>query len=169
MLRWFRAFLPKEERFFDLFARHAQTVRAGRRWRCRACCAAARRPRCICQRVNQFENDADNITREVLTAVRRTFITPFDRGDIKNLITSMDDAIDQMQQTAKAVMLFEVRTLRAADARDGHSCWSNAPTWSARALPLLQSIGENVAHADGDHRGDRPSWKAGSTISTTSG
>ena len=64
----------------------------------------------FCQRVNQFENDADNITREVLTAVRRTFITPFDRGDIKNLITSMDDAIDQMQQTAKAVMLFEVRT-----------------------------------------------------------
>jgi uncharacterized protein Yka (UPF0111/DUF47 family) len=62
-----------------------------------------------CQRVNQFENDADQITREVLTAVRRTFITPFDRGDIKNLITAMDDAIDQMQQTAKAVMLFEVR------------------------------------------------------------
>ncbi len=84
-----------------------------------------------CQRVNQFENDADNITREVLTAVRRTFITPFDRGDIKNLITSMDDAIDQMQQTAKAVMLFEVRHVRAADARDGHASWSNAPIWSA--------------------------------------
>ncbi len=30
----------------------------------------------FCQRVNQFENDADGITREVLTAVRRTFITP---------------------------------------------------------------------------------------------
>jgi uncharacterized protein len=38
-----------------------------------------------CQRVNQLENDADNITREVLTAVRRTFMTPFDGGDIKNL------------------------------------------------------------------------------------
>ena len=29
MLGWFRAFLPKEERFFDLFARHAQTVVQG--------------------------------------------------------------------------------------------------------------------------------------------
>ena len=29
MLRWFRAFLPKEERFFDLFARHSQTVVQG--------------------------------------------------------------------------------------------------------------------------------------------
>ena len=29
MMRWFRAFLPKEERFFDLFDRHAQTVIQG--------------------------------------------------------------------------------------------------------------------------------------------
>ena len=29
MLRWFRAFLPREERFFDLFARHAKTVLQG--------------------------------------------------------------------------------------------------------------------------------------------
>ena len=55
------------------------------------------------------EQDADNITREVLIAVRRTFITPFDRGDIKDLITSMDNAIDQMQKTAKTIMLFDQR------------------------------------------------------------
>jgi uncharacterized protein len=35
----------------------------------------------------------------VLTALRRSFITPLDRGDIKDLITSMDDAIDQMNKT----------------------------------------------------------------------
>ena len=29
MLGWFRAFLPREERFFDLFARHSQTVVQG--------------------------------------------------------------------------------------------------------------------------------------------
>ena len=53
------------------------------------------------------EHDADDVTREVLMAVRRTFITPFDRGDIKDLITSMDNAIDQMQKTAKTIMLFD--------------------------------------------------------------
>ena len=47
------------------------------------------------------EHDADNVTREVLIAVRRTFITPFDRGSIKDLITAMDNSIDQMQKTAK--------------------------------------------------------------------
>src|ERR1700759_1242029 len=108
MLRWFRYFLPKEERFFDLFARHAQTVVQGA-MALQDMLRGGEETPVFCQRVNQFENDADNITREVLTAVRRTFITPFDRVHIKNLTTSMDDAIDQMQQTAKAVMLFEVR------------------------------------------------------------
>ena len=29
MLGWFQALMPREERFFDLFARHAQTLSAG--------------------------------------------------------------------------------------------------------------------------------------------
>src|SRR5258708_11994462 len=110
MLRWFRAFLPREERFFDMFNRHAQTVVQGALALQDMLRGGDETP-VFCQRVNQFENDADNITREVLTAVRRTFITPFDRGDIKNLITSMADAIDQMQQTANAGALFEFPTV----------------------------------------------------------
>ena len=50
------------------------------------------------------------MTRQVLTAVRRTFITPFDRTDIQDLISSMDDSIDQMNKTAKTIMLFEVKS-----------------------------------------------------------
>ncbi|KWV61201.1 nuclease PIN [Bradyrhizobium macuxiense] len=143
MLRWFRAFLPKEERFFDLFARHAQTSLD---------CAKAlqdvlkggEETPLHCQRVNQIENEADNITREVLTAVRRTFITPFDRSDIKNLITSMDDAVDQMQQTAKAVVLFEVRAFEPPMREIGNLIIECA-NLVGRALPLLQAIGQNVA------------------------
>ena len=143
MLRWFRALLPKEERFFDLFARHgAISVQ----------CALALQDMLkggeetlvYCQRVNQFENDADNVTREVLTAVRRTFITPFDRGDIKNLITAMDDAVDQMQQTAKAVILFEVRTFEPP-MREIGSLIIDCANLVGRALPLMQSIGNNVS------------------------
>ena len=136
MLRWFRALLPREERFFDLFARHSQTVLQGALALQDMLRGGAETP-VFCQRVNQFENDADNITREVLTAVRRTFITPFDRGDIKNLITSMDDAIDQMQQTAKAVILFEVRTFEPPMREMG--------TLLLECANLLQSIGNNVA------------------------
>jgi hypothetical protein len=62
-----------------------------------------------CQTVMDREHDADDATREVLIAVRRTFITPFDRGSIRDLITAMDNSIDQMQKTAKTVALFDVK------------------------------------------------------------
>ncbi len=143
MLRWFRAFLPKEERFFELFARHADTVVKGAQALQDMLRGGDETP-VYCQRVSQFENDADGITREVLTAVRRTFITPFDRGDIKNLITSMDDAIDQMQQTAKAVMLFEVRQFEPPMREMGQLIVECA-NLVQKALPLLNSIGDNVA------------------------
>ena len=29
LMRWFRTLLPKEERFFDLFAKHSQAVQQG--------------------------------------------------------------------------------------------------------------------------------------------
>ena len=139
----FVPFLPKEERFFDLFARHAQTVVQGALALQDMLRGGDETP-VFCQRVNQFENDADGITREVLTAVRRTFITPFDRGDIKNLITAMDDAIDQMQQTAKAVVLFEVRTFEPP-MREIGTLLVECANLVGRALPLMQSIGDNVA------------------------
>ncbi len=143
LMRWFRALLPKEERFFELFAKHSHAVREGA-LALRGMLQGGEDTPVFCQRVNQFENDADNITREVLTAVRRTFITPFDRGDIKNLITSMDDAIDQMQQTAKAVMLFEVRSFEPP-MREMGTLLVECANLVGRALPLLQSIGNNVS------------------------
>ncbi|HLJ01233.1 MAG TPA: DUF47 domain-containing protein [Bradyrhizobium sp.] len=143
LMRWFRVFLPKEERFFELFAKHSQAVLQGA-LALQGVLQGGEEAPVFCQRVNQFENDADNITREVLTAVRRTFITPFDRGDIKNLITAMDDAIDQMQQTAKAVVLFEVRSFEPS-MREMGTLLVECANLVGRALPLLQSIGNNVS------------------------
>ncbi len=107
MFDWFQSLMPREDKFFDYFSRHAQTLVDGSRalrdllqpGSDIAACAA---------RINAFEDAADDITREVMLAVRRTFITPFDRSDIQDLVASMDDAIDQMKQTAKAIRLFEV-------------------------------------------------------------
>jgi predicted phosphate transport protein (TIGR00153 family) len=107
-MQWFHTLMPKEEKFVDLFVRHAETLVQG--------AAALRRLldggsdiAANCQAIMDHEHAADDVAREALQAVRRTFITPFDRSDIKDLIASLDDAIDQMQKTAKAVTLFEQR------------------------------------------------------------
>src|SRR3712207_9529913 len=112
MLGWFRAIMPREERFFDLFARHAQTLTAGSEALRSLLQGGEAIPR-YCQIIAEREHEADEITREVMEAVRRTFITPFDRSDIQGLITSMDDAIDQMHKTAKTITLFELNSFEA--------------------------------------------------------
>src|SRR5690242_18153195 len=79
MLRWFHALMPKEERFFDMFAEHSPAVVAGAQ-ALRAMLEGGEALTNNYQTVMDREQDADNVTREVLIAVRRTFITPFDRA-----------------------------------------------------------------------------------------
>ena len=106
---WLQALMPKEERFFDHFNRHARTIVDGSEALNALLHGGVAVPE-ACRKVMDFENQADAITREVLILTRRSFITPFDRSDIKQLISSLDDAIDQMQKTARTILLFEVRT-----------------------------------------------------------
>ena len=91
------------------------------------------------------EHDADNATRDVLIAVRRSFITPFDRGNIRDLITSMDNSIDQMQKTAKSIRLFDVTafTPQMKDMAD-------------TIVKCAQLVQEGAAAAEIDQRGGRP-------------
>ena len=90
-----------------------------------------------------MENDADEIARQVLLAVRRTFITPFDRADIRSLISSMDDAIHQMNKTAKAVTLFDTRTFEPKMVELGDLVVATADLTS-KAVPLLRSMRRNA-------------------------
>src|SRR6187200_1653744 len=142
MLGWFRALMPKDERFFELFARHSRTVVQG----ATALEKVLRGGDAIQDHAQEIvirEQEADEITREVLLAVRRTFITPFDRSDIQDLIQSMDDAIDQMNKTVKAINLFEVRSF-SPDMREMGSAIVKVAELTADAIPLLRAIGTNA-------------------------
>jgi uncharacterized protein Yka (UPF0111/DUF47 family) len=138
MLGWFRKLLPREDRFFDLFEQHSRTVVDGAealeqllqgkdidRW---------------CQKIIELEDKADHITAEVLLSVRRSFITPFDRGDIKDLIQSMDDAIDMMHKTVKTVKRFEKKEFDPLMQEMGGIIVITAKL-VAEAIPLLSKIG----------------------------
>ena len=144
MLRWFHALMPKEERFFDMFAQHSHAVVAGAvalRAMLEGGDAIARNYQTVMDR----EQDADNVTRDVLIAVRRTFITPFDRGNIRDLITSMDNSIDQMQKTAKSIRLFEV-TGFTQQMKDMADTIVKCAELVQEGVPLLKSIGPEAGH-----------------------
>jgi predicted phosphate transport protein (TIGR00153 family) len=139
--------MPHEERFFDLFARHSEVVVLGAK-ALRDMLEGGDGVTHHCKAVMDRENEADAITREVLIAVRRSFITPFDRGDVKNLITSMDNAIDQMQKTAKTIMLFEQRTFTPQQREMGDAIVT-AANLVREAIPLLSSINANAGRISG--------------------
>lgn len=142
MLGWFQALMPKEERFFELFTRHATIVVAGAE-AMKGLLQGGDQVTHYCKQIVEREAEADEVTRQVLTAVRRTFITPFDRTDIQDLATSMDDAIDQMNKTAKIITLFELRSFDPQMQQMGEIILKAAKL-VLEAIPLLQSIGKNA-------------------------
>jgi uncharacterized protein len=144
MLRWFHALMPKEERFFELFVRHSEVVVGGAE-ALRAMLEGGESVPQHCALVMQREHEADDITRDVLMMLRRSFITPFDRGAIKDLITSMDNTIDQMQKTAKGIMLFDVRTFTPQQKEMADTIVAAAGL-VRESIPLLQSVNSHAAH-----------------------
>jgi uncharacterized protein len=144
MMRWFHALMPKEERFFDLFARHSNAVLAGAE-ALRAMLEGGPALQRNYQTVMDREQDADDVTREVLIAVRRTFITPFDRGNIRDLITSMDNSIDQMQKTAKGIVLFDVAEF-APQMKEMADAIVKCAKLVQEAVPLLRAISTEAVH-----------------------
>jgi hypothetical protein len=135
--------MPKEERFFGLFNRHAAVLVKGAE-ALRVLLNGGPGVAEAARQVVAFENEADAIAREVLLLTRRSFITPFDRSDIKDLINTLDDAIDQMQKTAKAITLFEVSSFEPEMAQMGDSIVL-ASKLVVDAVSLLGSMREDSA------------------------
>ena len=142
MLGWFQALMPKDEKFFDMFSRHAATLVLGAD-ALRELLEGGPNVAACCERIVRHEHEADMVAREIHLAVRRSFITPFDRSDIRDLINTMDDAIDQMQKTAKAITLFEVTEFEPKMREMGDIIALSARR-TVEAIGMLKSMRENA-------------------------
>jgi uncharacterized protein Yka (UPF0111/DUF47 family)/8-oxo-dGTP pyrophosphatase MutT (NUDIX family) len=143
MLEWFHALLPRQGRFFELFDAHAATLVAG----AEALALLLRGGDDIELHIREIvrrEQEADDLTRDVLLDVRKIFVTPFDRSAITGLIGVMDDAIDAMNQTAASVSLYEVREFPQA-MRDISGIIVEAARVTAEAVSLLRALAPNAA------------------------
>jgi predicted phosphate transport protein (TIGR00153 family) len=141
MFGWFQRLLPRTGDFFGMFEAHAATVVAAAEALSRLAeddSSTSEQLKIISDR----EHDADDIIREVLTTVRRTFLTPFDRGAITSLIASMDDAIDEMQTAARAIDLYELDQLQD-EMKQMVAVAVESAALTAEAMPLLRDIGRN--------------------------
>jgi predicted phosphate transport protein (TIGR00153 family) len=141
MFNWFQRLLPRKGDFFGMFEAHAATLVS----------AATALQRIaddgmttsdLLREIHDQEHKADDIIRNVLTEVRKTFLTPFDRGAITSLIGAMDDAIDEMLSAARAIDLYELHELRP-EMKHIVALISEAAQVTAQAVPLLRNVSAN--------------------------
>jgi hypothetical protein len=143
MFAWFQRLLPRTGDFFGMFEAHAATLVAAAEAMTEMVNGKTP-PRAHIDEIEKREHEADDLTRQVLVEVRRTFLTPFDRGAITSLIAAMDDSIDEMHSAAIAIDLYELNQFEPQMV-EMVSMIAEAATLTAEAMPLLRDIGRNGA------------------------
>src|SRR5512136_477021 len=60
------------------------------------------------RKTKSIEHKADEIAHGIISLINTSFITPFDREDIYQLIHEFDDIIDLIENTVHNIYLYEV-------------------------------------------------------------
>ncbi len=106
IIRWF---MPKEERFHELLERASKNLLLSSQVFSEIAHATTLEDRKVKGvQLKALERDGDQITREIFEALNSTFITPFDREDIRSLASDLDDILDHLESVAKYLVLFEL-------------------------------------------------------------
>jgi len=100
-------FIPREEKFFDLFQESAQNmVKAAHSLK--EMVDSWEHVEGKVGEITELEHNGDTITHEIMSRLHRTFVTPFDREDIVQLAHSLDDVTDFIHAAADAMLLYKV-------------------------------------------------------------
>ncbi len=104
--------LPKDEKFFELFAEQANCVHEAAKLLAQMLEGDDRDVREQANRIKSLEHRGDTLTHDIITRLNRTFITPLDREDIHSLSSRLDDVLDLIDAGATRVLLFKLKNVR---------------------------------------------------------
>jgi predicted phosphate transport protein (TIGR00153 family) len=100
-------FIPREEKFFDLFEEGAQNmVKAAQGLK--EMVYTWEDVEGKVGEITELEHHGDTITHQIMAQLHRTFVTPFDREDIALLAHSLDDVTDFIYAAADAMLIYKV-------------------------------------------------------------
>ncbi|MBM4317538.1 MAG: DUF47 domain-containing protein [Deltaproteobacteria bacterium] len=106
----FGGFIPKEGRFFELFKNQSKliTEAAGE---FRALLAHLDEVEKRVRNIKDIEHKGDEIIHATMDLLHKTFITPLDREDIRELSSKLDDVLDFIDAAAQRVLLYEIKQM----------------------------------------------------------
>ena len=141
LLRAFRSLMPRDERFIERFCEHSKLiVPAAEAFR--ALMSDDGQAEQHAAEIIRLEDAADKVTCETVLANHRTFVTPFDRSQILDLITALDDTIDLMKDTGRRMLRYGVGF--TPEMQGMADCIVRATRELRDGMPLLGSIDRSV-------------------------
>ncbi len=103
------SFVPRTSEFYDLFTRAgANALEAAQRVEQRF--REYPNSSVTQAHVKEAEHEGDTITRDLIQLLNTQYITPFDREDIFQLATSVDDVVDHMDEASDLLELYGVES-----------------------------------------------------------
>ncbi len=100
-------FIPREEKFFELFVEDARNVLAAALLLEEFFRSYDQRERLAIQ-LRDLEKHGDGLSHDIGSKLEDTFVTPFDREDILQLITRLDDILDFIEEVADTCVLYRI-------------------------------------------------------------
>jgi len=106
-------FVPQQREFFVLYGRAARNAVEIARLLVRLLDEFPRNGDLL-RDIKELEHEGDRLTRELVDLLNRTFVTPFDRDDMYELSSALDDICDHIDEAAGNIAGYGVTEIRSA-------------------------------------------------------
>lgn len=136
--------IPRDNSFFQMFAQASENLIAGTRVMVDLFTDYNNVDTKISE-LRRIERSGDEITHNVFTKLNQTFITPFDREDIHELASSLDDVLDYLNAAGARIVMYRIINPPPAALELSRLILLQAQELH-RALPLLQKNGDILTH-----------------------
>jgi predicted phosphate transport protein (TIGR00153 family) len=103
--------IPRDEAFFDMFEQLAERISASAKL-LRRLFSEPGMSEALVSDIKTLEHEADELTREIISRIDQTFVTPIDREDIHLLTTNLDDVIDLLDGAARRTEMYHLKDSR---------------------------------------------------------
>ncbi|MFQ5657463.1 MAG: DUF47 domain-containing protein [Candidatus Methylomirabilales bacterium] len=101
-------FIPRDEKFFDLFEASALNIQQGA-GALKAMTESDSDYAEWWKQVEEYEHQGDRLTHDLIRKLNQTFITPLDREDIYDLASGLDDVLDLIEAGATRMALYKIK------------------------------------------------------------
>src|SRR6202142_3578100 len=136
--------IPKDTSFFQMFSAMSDNLTAGARALVDTF-ADYRDVKTKIEEVQRIEREGDELTHAILTKLNQTFITPFDREDIHQLASSLDDVLDFINAAGSRLVMYRITTPPPAALELAKIILMQSEELQ-KAVSLMQKNGDILAH-----------------------